>query len=568
MDAGRVAARHLVGQRLRECQVDVVDHPLRLAEAREARAREVRVEDRALRGDHLDRAEDAVVLRHVLREGHLVEQDRAHGVVAADEQRALERHVEAGRHLGVRAGQVDRDLVAFDDHPRLDAQPLSAVPRVVVEPADDRAVRAVGDLCDLLPQHPLRVVHPVVGRAHHDVDAVALDQPQEPLAAELARRQHRVHVAAVHRLRPDVVEDHPVEVLVQLAAAVPAEPVVHLRLGVDVEGVRVDPGERAADVEHVRRHGGEAEQLAVVEDRHRDRDVRRVRRAEVRVVVDDHVALLDRAFEPLEEAADVPRQRADVHRRRVRLAELAALCVEDAGAEVLGLADDRRVAHPEEHARHFLRNRVEGAAEHAQRDRIDLDALAVAAARACARPRTWRCSRAATSSAAPAISAPVVGNGNDDVAKAIDAGREPRRDHRRRVVLVDDRRALEHVARLQRRPVVEAGRRPSRASRRRGTTPRPRARSAASGGFGPRLRARARAASAAVRSRARAGSGSRRPTPRSDVSTRARGCRRSQRGACAPTRRRSHLRRSRPAARSPARGSGSRRRARSAIWSA
>src|SRR2546422_6637867 len=35
----------------------------------------------------------------------------------------------------------------------------------------------------------------------------------------------------------------------------------------------------------------------------------------------------------------------------------------------------RRVAHPEEHARHLLRDRVEGAAEHAQRDRVDLNPL-------------------------------------------------------------------------------------------------------------------------------------------------------------------------------------------------
>ncbi len=97
---------------------------------------------------------------------------------------------------------------------------------------------------------------------------------------------------------------------------------------------------------------------------------------EVRVVVDDHVAFLDLAVEVSHEAADVPGQRADVHRRRVRLAELAPFGVEDAGAEVLGLADDRRVAHPEEDARHLLRDRVERAAEHAQRDRVDLDALA------------------------------------------------------------------------------------------------------------------------------------------------------------------------------------------------
>ncbi len=320
--------------------------------------------------------EDAVVLRHVLGEGHLVEQDRADGVVAGDEQRALERHVVARRHLGVRAGEVDRDLVALDDHARLDAQAHVPVARVVVEPADDRPVRAVGDLLDLAAQHPLRVVHPVVRGAHDDLDAVAVDEPQEALASELARGEHRVHVAAVHRLGADVVEDHPVEVLVQLAAAVPAQRVVELRLGVHVERVGVDAGERAADVEHVGGDGREAEQLALVEDRHRHGDVRRVRGAEVRVVVDDDVALLELALEPVQEAADVPGQRADVHRRRVGLAQLAALRVEDAGAEVLGLADDRRVAHAEEDARHLLRDGVEGAAEHAERDRIDLDARA------------------------------------------------------------------------------------------------------------------------------------------------------------------------------------------------
>src|SRR5581483_7166944 len=104
---------------------------------------------------------------------------------------------------------------------------------------------------------------------------------------------------------------------------------------------------------------------------HRDRDVGRVRRAEERVVVDDHVALLELAREAPEEAADVPGQRADVHRRRVRLAQFAPLRVEDPGAEVLGLADDRRVAHPEEDAGHLLRDRVERSAEDAERNWID-----------------------------------------------------------------------------------------------------------------------------------------------------------------------------------------------------
>ena len=88
-----------------------------------------------LRCDHLDRPEHTVVLRHVLGKRDLVEQDRAHCVVGADEQRALVGDVVAGRHLRVRARQVDRDLVTLDDHLRLDAQAHVAVASVVVEPA-------------------------------------------------------------------------------------------------------------------------------------------------------------------------------------------------------------------------------------------------------------------------------------------------------------------------------------------------------------------------------------------------------------------------------------------------
>ena len=77
----------------------------------------------------------------------------------------------------------------------------------------------------------------------------------------------------------------------------------------------------------------------------------------------DHVAVLDLALETLEKAADVPGERADVERCRVRLADLTALRVEDAGAEILRLADDRRVAHSEQNARHFLGDGMECAAE-------------------------------------------------------------------------------------------------------------------------------------------------------------------------------------------------------------
>ena len=103
--------------------------------------------------------------------------------------------------------------------------------------------------------------------------------------------------------------------------------------------------------------------------------------------------------------------------------------VEDAGAEVLRLADDRGVAHPEEHAGHLLGDRVERAAEHAQRDRVDLDPLARRRARLAAdlvlerqliaahlRPVASGC---AASGATP-------GPGDDDVPEAVDVRGEPR----------------------------------------------------------------------------------------------------------------------------------------------
>ena len=83
VDPGRVAGGDALGERVREREDRVVDDALHLAEPREARAREGRVVDRPLRRDHLHRPEDAVVLRHVLGERDLVEQDRAHGVVRA-----------------------------------------------------------------------------------------------------------------------------------------------------------------------------------------------------------------------------------------------------------------------------------------------------------------------------------------------------------------------------------------------------------------------------------------------------------------------------------------------------
>src|SRR5436305_128702 len=84
----------------------------------------------------------------------------------------------------------------------------------------------------------------------------------------------------------------------------PVDGAVDVALRPVVDEVDGEAGEGAADVEQVRRGSAEPDELAVVKDRDDDRDVRRVRGAEVRVVVEDDVAVVDVVPEQFEDALD------------------------------------------------------------------------------------------------------------------------------------------------------------------------------------------------------------------------------------------------------------------------
>ncbi len=175
----------------------------------------------------------------------------------------------------------------------------------------------------------------------------------------------------------------------------------------------------------------EGDELSLPEDRHDDPDVGRVRRALVRVVVRDDVALVDPVEPELaDHALDDLRHRAHEHGRRVRLGDLVALGVEEPGAEVLGLADDRRVGDPEEDRAHLLRDRLERSADDAHEHGVR-------------QPR----------SGVVGLCDP--GAVDDDVPVTVDLGRQARRHDRRRVVLLDHGRPGDRLAGAQRLPVVE-----------------------------------------------------------------------------------------------------------------
>ena len=205
--------------------------------------------------------------------------------------------------------------------------------RVIDEPVDEPLGRvgAVGQLLDLGAQHPLGVVHQVVARRADRVDAVVLDELQEPLGADPRGGDLGLHVAHHERRGAHVVAQDPPHPLVAAPVLLDLDRVELQPLGVGVAGIddAARAGRERAEVQVVGGCGRESDQLALVEHRDGERDVGAVGGAVVAVVVHHHVPgppLLADLGEATVDAADVAGDRTGLQRRRLaRLAQLARL---------------------------------------------------------------------------------------------------------------------------------------------------------------------------------------------------------------------------------------------------
>ena len=171
---------------------------------------------------------------------------------------------------------------------------------------------------------------------------------------------------------PHIVDDHLPHFFVADAAVVKLNRVKQLGFREHIDDIDIDAGCGAAEIEEMRGIGGEADQFALMENRYNHPEVGCMRRPVIGVVVDDDVALVDLALEALEHAADVERQRADVHRRAFALAKLVAVHIEDATAQILGFANDAGIRHAVEDVRHLLGDCVEGTTDNPQGYRIQV----------------------------------------------------------------------------------------------------------------------------------------------------------------------------------------------------
>ena len=136
------------------------------------------------------------------------------------------------------------------------------------------------------------------------------------------------------------------------------------------------PGSLAPMSSPVGPGGGEAGQVALVEDGGEDRDVMHVGAGEVGVVHDPDVALTPyRAPEHLLGGQGAGLQVAEEQRNPRRLAQDPVPAVDERHRAVLGLVDDRRVGRADQRRVHLLGSHDEGVTEDLDGDRVGVSKL-------------------------------------------------------------------------------------------------------------------------------------------------------------------------------------------------
>ena len=267
-----------------------------IAEA--GRRREPRIQHRAFRGDDVHAAKNRVVARNVAAGDH-EQRDQNRG------ERDRQRRVDVAARLQCGAGEIARHPVT----PDLDTQPDHHL-RVVVERivVDDRRglVDAVGNLLDEATDEELGRVEDLLDGRAPEVDTVPAHQLVKLALADGAGADHRFDVVGDHR-HPHVGHDQPPDVLTHTSPRVDLHRRDPQGLLPDVDGPGVVGARHvSADVGLVRGHHRPGDVLAGVEHGPGDLPVGRLVPTRERVVVQDHVALLDLAAKGVDALREAP----------------------------------------------------------------------------------------------------------------------------------------------------------------------------------------------------------------------------------------------------------------------
>ena len=177
------------------------------------------------------------------------------------------------------------------------------------------------------------------------VDAVALDEFDERAQAGtartcLARTSWSIPAAGVG-------EHRPIQILVSDARPVKLHPRIDDPLLEDVGGVADERCERG-DIEVVGLDPRIGDDLAVEEARDQHRDVPLMGASEIRIVHNDHIAVIEPAAGRvvLDDRLEAQIEAADEHRQRLDLEEHAEMAVVKRSAAVEDVVDDWRERRP------------------------------------------------------------------------------------------------------------------------------------------------------------------------------------------------------------------------------
>ena len=264
-------------------------------------------------------------------------------------------------------------MVVFDRQREADRLGLAGV--LVLIDRILRRVDAVREAAEGGARELLGVVLDGVHRRLHGLGAVLPGQGQEPGFTRTNGRELRVEVADPLPGLPHVHEQERDDVLVEDPALVErhagdAHPFFVVAAGGGVQRPRRD----TADVRPVRRGRGEPHALACMEDRLDEMNVVAVRRGHIGVIDHVDVARLDvlRADDPHDLRHGQDRQADEGRQVELALGDQVAVAVVEAGGEVVAFVHGRRIGGLGHRQGHLVAGGDEGAADHLDRDRIDL----------------------------------------------------------------------------------------------------------------------------------------------------------------------------------------------------
>ncbi len=310
-----------------------------------------------------DRAEAAGVLRDG-RVGEL--QDGVVGRPVGDAERGVDGPLRLWRGAVV----IDHDAVARDRHLDLDRVGFVFDPVVFHDVVE--GVSAVRDPGDLGPHAPLGIIHQRVDMLAEGRGAVLAREVRHAALAEVDGGDQGAEVAVIVAGGADVGQHQPPDVVDVLPRSLDldrghAQPLVEHFRSLAREARRG----HAADLADMADGDREADHGAFHEDRLEEGVLGRVQPAPVRVVVHQHVALLQLAEGDLLDArAQQQRHAADHGRAEIAGGDQLARRESEAAGEVERLTEDGRIGCPHERHAHVAAHRNQDASDDVQRHHV------------------------------------------------------------------------------------------------------------------------------------------------------------------------------------------------------